>query len=73
MKSIILVSLVVCSVIILSCSDDNPTNTSSVKKYPTKNNSEWEYNTQMIINHYDEFGNIENTETMDLEILLLKL
>ena len=73
MKYIILVSLVVCSVIILSCSDDNPTSTSSLKKYPTKNNSEWEYNTQMVINHYDDFGNIENTETMDLGNTVVKI
>jgi len=73
MKSIILVSLIVCSVIIISCDDDNPTNTSSLKKYPTNNNFEWEYNTQMVINHYDDFGNIENTETMDFGNTVVKI
>ena len=58
MKKIIVISVLFVFCLHISCSDDNPTNNSGVKKYPSRLNMEWEYNTNTVIEYYDTLGNI---------------
>jgi hypothetical protein len=73
MKKIILVSVLIFICLLISCSEDNPTNSSETKKYPTRLNMEWEYSTIMIIEYYNSIGYIADKETLDLGNTIVKI
>ncbi len=64
MKRIIYVLLVVSFTLLLSCSEDDPTNSSGIKKYPTGLGNEWEYTTTFTLTFYDSNGNVYGNDTL---------
>jgi hypothetical protein len=73
MKKILLVLVLVFFTFLLSCSEDDPTNPTILKKYPTKKNMEWEYTTTTILDYYDTLGHIIDTENFDLGNTIVKI
>jgi len=73
MKNVFIISLFILIITMINCSDDNPTDSTTIKKYPSKLNMEWEYNTQMKIEHYGDYRNVINTEIMDLGNTIVKI
>ena len=73
MKSIIYILVLVFFTILLSCSEDDPINSSTLKKYPTKMNAEWEYSTVTTIDYYDTLGHIVDSETFDFGNTIVKI
>lgn len=73
MKKIIFVLFFVSIFFYISCSEDDSTNPTTLKKYPTELGNEWEYNTKMTIEYYDTSGNIIDQETLDLGNTIVKI
>jgi len=73
MKKIIFVFVLVFFTFLVSCNEDEPINTTTLKKYPTKANMEWEYTTATILDYYDTLGHIINTETFDYGNTIVKI
>jgi hypothetical protein len=51
----------------------NSGNLTIYSKYPTQLNTEWEYNTIMIFEHYDSTGNLDSSSTWDLDNTICKI
>jgi len=73
MKKLFSVSTLIYICFLIGCSDDNPTNTSAIDKYPTKLGMQWEYNSIMIIEYYNSIGYIADTETLDLGNTIVRI
>jgi len=73
MKKIIVISILFVFCHLISCSEDNPTNSSVSKKYPNSVGSEWEYGTIMIFEFYDSTAQIIETDTIDLSNTIVKI
>ena len=73
MEKIISGSFIILFCFIIGCSDDDPTNTTALKKYPTQLGNEWEYNTTMTLEYYDTLGNIIDTDNIDLGNTIAKI
>ena len=64
MKKIIVGSLLILLGIWIGCSDDDPTSTTTLKKYPTELGNEWEYSTTFTLIFYDSSGNVYGNDTL---------
>lgn len=64
MKKIIVVLITSLSFLLLNCSDDDPTNSTDIKKYPANLGNEWEYTTTFTLIFYDSSGNIYGDDTL---------
>jgi hypothetical protein len=70
-----LLSIPVISFILFSSCNDNSVGFTPIsnKIYPAKLNTEWEYNTIMIIEYYDSLRNISNIDTLFSENTVVKV
>lgn len=73
MKKIIIVSLLVFFILLISCSEDNPTTSGNIKKYPDSLGTEWEYHTIFYMVYYDTSGNITGNDTLDIGNTIAKV
>jgi hypothetical protein len=73
MKKIIIASLLVSFILLISCSEDNPTTSGNIKKYPDSLGTEWEYGTIMIFEFYDSTAQIIETDTLDVSNTIVKI
>lgn len=73
MQKIIFVLFLVSILFYISCSEEEPTGTSVLKKYPTELGNEWEYSTTTVIDYYDTLGHIVDTDTFDFGNTIIKI
>jgi hypothetical protein len=73
MEKIIIISLLVISILQFSCSEDIPTTSGNIKKYPDSLGTEWEYHTTIYTVFYDTSGSITGTYTLDIGNTIAKV
>lgn len=73
MKKIIIVSLLVFFILLISCSEDNPTSSGNIKKYPDSLGTEWEFHTKFFFVYYDTLYNLLGKDTLDIGNTIAKV
>jgi hypothetical protein len=73
MKKIMIFSLLIFFSLLISCSQDNPTTSGNIKKYPDSLGTEWEYHTTFYLVYYDTSGNITGKDTLDIGNTIAKV
>lgn len=71
MKKLLIIPFIL--TLTFNCSEDNPIIPTKHLRYPDSLGIQWEYNTTMVIEHYDTLGNIISTETLDFGNTVVKI